>query len=458
MKKSPRFLFWFIIVVTILSVLVVLPGEIPISIETGKLPVINKSISYNKTFSGLQPNFVIGNWHIYRELSYKRGLDLAGGTSITLQADMTNITQDKRSQALESAKNVIERRVNFFGVSEPVIQTASSNTDSRLLVELPGIGDVNEAIRLIGTTAQLSFWEEGASGSAKIATGSATLPLGIETIFPNPVKSKLTGSDLQQTSVAFDQNTSAPQVQLVFTTGGAKKFADITKRNTGKIVAIALDREIIQAPRVNEPILNGNAVISGSFTRDQAKALSIQLNAGALPVPLKVLEQKTIGATLGQESLEKSMIAGVIGFIVIVVFMVVLYGKPGILASIALSLYVIFILALFKLIPVTLTLAGIAGFILSIGMAVDANILIFERMREELRFGKARPVAVELGFSRAWTSIRDSNVSSLITSAILYYFGTGSVRGFALTLALGVLISMFSAIVVTRTFLRMVYR
>lgn len=429
--KNPRILIWLIIIFTVFSIIVDLPE------------IAQKNI--------LKP---LG---IKRDFPFRKGLDLEGGTSITLRANMTDIPSDQRKDALDSAKTVIERRVNLFGVSEPTIQTATVNQDYRIIVELAGVSDINEAINLIGTTAQLTFWEEGASGSARLASPSA-LPLGLNQVLgENPKKTDLTGKDLEQSNVSFDPNTGKPQVQLVFTSEGAMKFGEITKRNVGKAVVIVLDNQIIEAPRVNEPILGGNAVITGSFTTETAKALSIQLNAGALPVSLNVLEQRTIGATLGNVSLKKSLIAGILGFFVIVIFMVVLYGKLGLLASMALILYVFYVLAIFKLIPVTLTLAGIAGFILSIGMAVDANILIFERMREELRLGKPRQAAIELGFSRAWTSIRDSNVSSLITSFILYQFGTGIVRGFALTLSIGILISMFSAIVVTRTLLRVIY-
>ncbi len=455
--KNSRFLFWFIIFLTIVAILIDLPREIQVNWDSPKLPIINKKISIHKTFYGVNPSNVFGTG-LRRDLSFKKGLDLEGGTSITLKADMKDIPQNQRKDALEAAKDVIERRVNFFGVSEPVIQTATVNQESRIIAELPGVTDINQAIQLIGKTAQLTFWEEAASGSAQ-STSPTQLPLGmIQVIGPNVHKTNLTGKDLQQATVTFAQNTGFPQVQLMFSGEGAKKFADITKRNVGKRVAMVLDNEVIEAPRVQTAINDGNAVITGQFSTDTAKALAIQLNAGALPVPLSVLEQHTVGATLGVSSLEKSLFAGILGFIIIVIFMSVLYGRLGMLASVALFLYTLFVLALFKLIPVTLTLAGIAGFILSIGMAVDANILIFERMREELRRGKSRDIATELGFLRAWTSIRDSNISSLITSAILYYFGTGIVRGFALTLAVGVLVSMFSAIVVTRTFLRTVYK
>lgn len=456
--KHSRLLFWFIVVLTIIGIFVDLPKEFVFDFTIPKLPFTQKEIHIKKTFVGFSPNFFIGPFHIQRDVSFRKGLDLEGGVSITYKAHVESLPEDQRKDALESAKTVVERRINFFGVSEALVQTATVNNESRIIVEVPGLTDVDSAVNLIGTTAQLSFWEEGASGSAKIASPSA-LPLGINQFLgENPKKTNLAGKDLQRATVTFNPNTGAPEVSIVFSSDGGKKFADITKRNVGKRVAIVLDDVVIMAPNVNTPILDGNGVISGGFTTDQAKNLSIQLNAGALPVSLSILEQQKIGPTLGLSSLQKSLFAGAIGFVVIVIFMVVLYGRFGIIASIALLLYTVFVLAIFKLIPVTLTLAGIAGFILSIGMAVDANILIFERMREELRTGKSLPVALELGFSRAWSSIRDANISSLITSFILYYFGTGPVRGFAVTLAIGVLVSMFSAIMVTRTFLRLVYK
>lgn len=445
--KNPRVLFWFIVVLTIVSFLIDLPEKFTL---------------FNRHFD-LSPNFFIGPFHIQKDLAFQKGLDLEGGVSITYRALIKEIPSDKRKDALEGTKTVIEKRINFFGVKEPVIQTATVDGDARIIVEIPGVTDVDNAIRLIGTTAQLSFWEVGEQSNAaslaepKMATPSG-FPLGLIELLGNPKKTDLTGKDLQQTGVTFNQNTGSPEVSLVFSSDGGKKFADITKRNVGKRVAIVLDDHVISAPTVNTAITDGNAVITGGFTIDEAKALSIQLTAGALPIPLSILEQRTIGPTLGLTSLQKNLFAGIVGFIVIVVFMSALYGRFGILASVALIVYTLFVLAIFKLIPVTLTLAGIAGFILSIGMAVDANILIFERLREELRTGKKLQSAIEIGFARAWTSIRDSNIASLITSAILYQFGTGPVRGFAVTLAIGVLVSMFSAIIVTRTFLRLIYR
>lgn len=461
--KNYRFTFLLVIIVSLIALIINVPKTIPLDFTIPAIPGVTQQVQVKKTFSGFNPNFSIGAISFQRDLSFKKGLDLEGGTSVTLRANMMDIPEAQRETALDSAKEVIERRINFYGVSEPVIQTSKAGNEYRIIVEIPGVTDVNQAVQLIGQTAKLTFWEEGtlsgqASSSAQ-ASPSAQMPLGVPQLLGvNAKQTNLTGSDLASSVVSFDTNTGQPQVQLNFTPDGSKKFAEITKRNTGKIVAIVLDNQIIEAPRVNEPITGGNAVISGSFTTDQAKQLSIQLNAGALPISLSVLEQRGIGATLGQASLEKSLFAGVLGFLVIVLFMSALYGRLGILASVALVVYTLITLALFRVIPVTLTLAGIAGFILSIGIAVDANILIFERMKEEMRSGKSHEVAIKIGFQRAWSSIRDSNIASLITSAILYYFGTGMVRGFALTLALGVLVSMFSAITVTRTLLRVFYK
>lgn len=433
--KKPRLFFAFIFLLTVLAVYIVVP---PVKGIPGGI------------------HLRLGSFSLTRDFPFQKGLDLQGGTSITLKADMSKIKNADRDNALQTAESVIARRINLYGVKEPVVQTARVNGDYRIVVELPGV-NVAQAVQLVGTTAQLTFWEPVASTSA-LAANPNTLPVGIiQTLGPYAHQTDLTGSDLQNATVTFDSKSGQPQVQLTFTSDGTKKFGEITSRNVGNRVAMVLDNVVLEVPTVNEAIVTGDAVISGGFTTDTANQLSIQLRAGSLPVPLSVLSQQTIGATLGAGSLEKSLFAGLIGFAVIVIFMIFLYGRLGFLASIALAVYTLLALSVFKLIPITLTLAGIAGFILSIGMAVDANILIFERMKEELRSGKSRHVAIELGFSRAWSSIRDSNISTLITSAVLYQFGTGIVRGFAITLAIGVLISMFSAISITRTFLRMFY-
>ncbi|PIP74540.1 MAG: protein translocase subunit SecD [Candidatus Levybacteria bacterium CG_4_9_14_3_um_filter_35_16] len=445
--KNPRFLLWIIILLTVISVFVNLPSSFNLSIKPFK------PVSFDKAA-------ILSKIKITKKLDFRKGLDLEGGTSITLKAEMKNIPSTQRKDALESAKSIIERRVNLFGVAESIVQTSTVNGEYRIIVELPGVTDLNEVRKLIGTTAELTFWEEVGTQSGKFKENQPNYPLNLPSGYN---RTNLTGNDLKQSAVGFNQNTGNPQVLLTFTSDGSQKFGEITKRVVGKRLAIVLDNMVIEAPSVNEPILGGNAEISGGFTVETAKALATELNAGALPVPLTTLQSHVIGPTLGLSSLQKSLFAGALGFVVIVIFMIILYGSLGVIASVALALYTLFVLAIFKLssltpYSITLTLSGIAGFILSIGMAVDANILIFERIKEELRAGKNKRVALEMGFSRAWTSIRDSNISTLITSAVLYKFGIGTVKGFALVLAIGVLVSMFSAIVVTRTFLKLVYK
>ena len=362
-----------------------------------------------------------------------QGLDLRGGTHLVYEADLAKIDSASKQKALTSVTDILDRRINALGVSEPVMQTIKINNADGVLIELPGIQNIDDAVKLIGQTAQLKFM----------------------TIDGQVV---VEGSDLKRSTVSLDPAGKAGhngQVNLEFNPDGAKKFADATTANVGKQIAIILDDQVISAPTVQTAITDGSAVINGDFTIDQAKQLSIALNSGALPVPLKLVEQRNVGATLGDAPLKQAAVAGLLGFLAVAIFMIFLYRLPGLLAVLALMLYSTFTLALFKLIPVTLTLAGIAGFILSIGMAVDANILIFERMREEQRRGKSLPVALEDGFKRAWNSIRDSNASSIITALILIWFGTGSIRGFALTLLIGILVSLFTAITVTRTFLRL---
>ncbi|MCL4390519.1 MAG: protein translocase subunit SecD [Patescibacteria group bacterium] len=384
-----------------------------------------------------------------RVLELKKGLDLAGGTRLVLQADMSQVNSADRDTALESLKGIIERRVNLFGVSEPVVQSSKSGNDYRVIVELAGITDVNQAIDLVGKTANLTFREEvSASESANISTISAQL------YGPYQKLTDLSGKDLKLAKPAFQSSTNEPIIQLTFNAEGTKKFADITTRDVGKHLAIFLDDQLLMAPTIQSAITDGQPVISGNFTTAQTKEYSILLNSGALPAPVHVIEQRTIGATLGQDSINKSLLAGTVGLTIVALFMIANYGRLGIFADLALMIYSLVVLAIFKLIPVTLTLAGIAGFILSIGMAVDANILIFERMKEEIRWGRSKIAAIELGFARAFPSIRDSNASSLITCAILFYFGTGSVRGFAVTLAIGIIVSLFTAVTVTRTLLR----
>ncbi|EKD84671.1 MAG: hypothetical protein ACD_38C00176G0006 [uncultured bacterium] len=428
---KPRAVLWIIVFITIISLFFNLPAF-------PKVKILGRSVNI--------------------DFPLKLGLDLQGGTQVVLEAQMDKIDPQNRDAALESAKNVIEKRVNLFGVSEALVQSSKIGDQRRILVELPGLKDASAAAAMIGKTAQLDFREQ-------IATPSSEATRSAQALFDSFRPTGLTGADLKKAQVTFGSGNgkTGPQVSIEFTQEGASKFAEVTKRNINKPLAMFLDNAPISwpPPVVQQEIIGGNAVITGNFTTDEAKNLAIQLNAGALPVPIKILEQRSIGPTLGAESVNKSLVAGIIGLAIVAVYMGAYYGVLGLIADVALIIYTILILAIFKtglfiLPPVTLTLAGIAGFILSIGMAVDANILIFERMKEEIRWGKGKTTALELGFKRAWSSIWASNVSSLITAAILYGMGTSLIRGFAITLAIGVMVSMFTSYVVTRTFLRYV--
>lgn len=380
-----------------------------------------------------------GIFGLDRDLPVRQGLDLQGGVRLAYELDLSKTADSEKASAIESTRQVIERRVNSTGVAEPLIQPAKVGSTNTVVVELPGIKDVQQAIDLIGKTAQLEFKELDPTSTENDVKW---LPTG------------LSGKQLKRAQVSFDQTTNAPQVGLQFNEDGQRLFSEVTGRNVGKQVAIFLDDQVLSAPTVQQAIDSGDAVITGQFTIEQVKQLVSLLNAGALDVPIKLIEQHTVGATLGVDSIRKSLVAGIIGLVLVMLFMIINYRLAGLIAVFALTGYALITLALFKLIPVTLTLAGIAGFILSIGMAVDANILIFERLREELREGKTLKIALEEAFRRAWPSVRDSNASTLITCAILYYTTTGSVRGFAFTLALGVIVSLFSSITASRAFLR----
>ena len=423
---KPRRLFWLIIILTLLAIFIDLPSSFRL-----KLAIPKTKIKIDQEISRPKLDLRIGKFHFYRDLEIKQGIDLAGGTHLVFQADMSKVAQDDKSSAIEAAKDNIERRINMFGIVEPLVQTSRLGEEYRLIVEIPGISNINQAIELIGQTAQLDFRElpEGATSASSLADFKPT---------------GLTGKELTRSRVEFDSNTGKPVVGLEFSDEGAKRFAEITKRNINKPVAIFLDQWPLTVPMVKEEISTGKAVISGDFTIDEAKKLSIQLNAGALPVPIKVIEQRNMGASLGGESVQKSIRAGLVGLLMVAAFMIAYYGYLGFLATCGLVIYGLLTLALYKLIPVTLTLPGIAGFLLSVGMAVDSNILIFERMKEEIWVGKPRGLAMELGFGRAWDSIRDANVCTLITCFILFnpfnwsFLNTsGMVRGFALTLGLG---------------------
>lgn len=388
-----------------------------------------------------------------RELKVREGLDLKGGSNLVYEADMSKVPEPDRAEAIRGAVNVVEERVNKLGVSEPIVQSASAGGSYRVSVELPGVTDVAQASNTIGETVTVEFREQNPNPPAPNPDPAAQDPLAIT----NPATA-ITAANFKRASVQFNQQTSQPEILIVFDSEGAKKFAELTKRNVGKPIYIIRDNGIISAPNVQQEINAGEATISGQFGIEEAKELATKLNSGKLPVPLKLAEQRTVGPTLGQDSVEKSLVAGLIGLTLVAMFMIFYYRLPGVLAVAALLVYASVMVALFKLIPVTLTLAGIAGFIFSIGIAVDANILIFERMKEELRGGRSLQQAVEAGFSRAFTSIRDSNIASLLLASVLYAFGSGTIKGFAVVLALGVLISLFSAITVTRTFVRLTAR
>ena len=415
----------------------------------------------------------------FGKFPFKYGLDIQGGTQLTYQADTSKIAKGDVKANMDALRDVIERRVNLFGVSEPVVQTEEVNALSgkpieRLIVELPGVTDIKKAVDLIGQTPLLEFKTARPDGGEKTAIQAAYTKAqealkkeGItqaekQQIFlsdpllqqdPNYIPTKLTGAFLKKATLQFDSRTNEPKILLSFNDQGREMFAAITKDNVGKVVAIYLDGSPISTPVVREAILDGNAEISGSFDVASARELVGRFNSGALPVPIELLSTQTVGATLGEKALHSGVKAGLLGVIIVALFLIFWYRLPGLIATIALAIYIALMLTIFKLIPVTLTAAGIAGFILSIGMAVDANILIFERMKEELKKGKDISDATHDGFTRAWLSIRDSNISSMISAVILFGFGTSLVKGFALTLGIGVLISMFSAITVTRTFL-----
>ncbi|OHA02355.1 MAG: protein-export membrane protein SecD [Candidatus Sungbacteria bacterium RIFCSPHIGHO2_02_FULL_52_23] len=389
---------------------------------------------------------------LFAGFPYRLGLDIQGGTHLVYHADVSVLAESDKAGSMEALRDVIERRVNLFGVAEPLVEVERSGGDWRLVAELAGVRDVGAAIRLIGETPYLEFREER-SVAERDAIMAAQKQGERMLEDPNFVPTELTGRFITRADVDFDQTTFQPLVNLKLTGEGATLFAELTKQNIGKQIAIYLDGVAISAPVVREEITGGSAQISGNFTPQSARELAGRLNAGALPVPIKLIAQQSIEASLGRESLARSLYAGAIGFLAVVVFMLLWYRLPGLIAVAALVVYAGIVLAIFKLIPVTLTLAGIAGFVLSVGMAVDANILIFERMKEELARGLALEDAIREGFRRAWTSIRDSNVSSLLTAGILYWLGTSMVQGFALTLGVGILVSMFSAISVTRTLL-----
>ena len=389
-------------------------------------------------------------------LTLRLGLDLQGGTQIQLEPDLPS-GQKATDEQLELARAIIERRVNGLGVNESLVQTGKD----RIIVALPGVDDPDAAIETLRGTGQLEFVDLGdnperlgAGDEINTSNGPAENP-ATDTVY----ETVMTGDKLKNVDVRRDPNTQKPYIAFELTPEGSKIFGEYSGKNIGKFLAIVMDKTILSAPVIQAKITDAGQ-ITGNFTLDEAQNLAIQMKYGALPVPLQVVDVRTVGPSLGEDSVRRSLLAGTIGIIVVLLFMLAFYRLPGFLADLALLSFVSFNIALYKIIPVVLTLPGIAGFLLTTGTAVDANILIFERMREELRAGRSLPSAVEAGFSRAWTSILDSNLSTILTGLILLYFGSNFgasvVQGFAITLIIGVLVSMFTAVFATRTFMRFI--
>ncbi len=417
-KKGLLIKFIVLFIILILTTLVVLP-------KGPDLDLTMLGINYKK------------------QLKLHKGLDLQGGTQLVYELDVSK--EKKKSEAQDKAIAVIRNRVDAFGVSEPVIYPETFGDSLRVVVELPGISNIDEAVNLIGKTAQLQFKEQG-NVSAEPNT-----PVSLGGVWnKEPI---LTGAEFKRADIGRDEQGNI-EINLEFNSEGAQKFADATKRNIGKQIAIFLDEDLLSAPTVQNEITDGKARITGKFSLQEAKNLAIQLNAGALPVPLKLAEQKNIGATLGEESLDSSFLAGFIGLMALMIFLLMFYRFLGLLTVFSLLVYTLVTLSAFKLLSVTLTLAGIAGFILSTGAAAEASVLILERIREEKRKGKPLSMSIEAGYRGAWSSIWDSNMVSLILAAIVYYLGTGLIKGFGITLAIGVIVSLLTVVLVSEPILR----
>ena len=435
MDKGTKTNLIIISLIFIVSFFVVFPGY------------LNKGILFlNNQFSLTLPTV--------SQSGFKLGLDLQGGSHLVYEADVKDIPANEQGEVMSGLRDVIERRINTFGVREPVVRVEERGEHKRLIVDLPGVKNVKEAIDMIGKTPYLEFREERSEEETKkiLEEQKKGKDIGVD---PYYKKTNLTGKYLKRANISFNQTTFEPEVLLEFNSKGADVFKEITTRDVGKKIAIYIDNILISAPVVREPISGGKAQITGKFTLKEAKELVRNLNAGALPVPIKLISQTTVGPTLGKVSLSKSLKAGFYGFLAVIIFMVAFYRFSGLIASVSLIIYALIVLSLFKLIPVTLTLAGIGGAILSVGMAVDANVLIFERQKEEMRDGETFLRAIEIGFQRAWPSIRDSNFTTLIVALIMFFFGTSFIKGFALTLGTGIVVSMFSAIFITKNFMRM---
>ncbi len=414
--------------------------------------------------------------HPDSKYAFHLGLDLSGGTQLVYRADVSSLPENSVKEAMASLRDVIERRINLFGVSETSVQVEQANFatqgENRLIVELPGITDIKKAVAMIGQTPLLEFKTVRPEGPEKEKLMKELIALqeraskgeDVSSIpIPDPyfVATDLTGRYLKTSAVDFSQSGASgasgsfgsPIVTLTFDKTGSELFEKITKENIGKPVAIYLDGSPISTPTVQGAISGGQAIITGNFTLDEAKQLVGRLNSGALPVPIELVSTNSIGASLGGEAAAAGVFAGLVGFIILSVLLIVWYRLPGIVSVVSLMIYTSLMFALIKLIPITLTAAGIAGFIISLGLAVDGNILIAERLKEEIRGGRTIADAIRTGFERAWTSIRDSNLSSILTAAILFFFGSTLIQGFAMTLGLGAILSMLSAVTISRIIL-----
>ena len=448
-QKFGRSLF-LIFFLTVIAAFIAFPSELKINQK-----ILGKQIK--KDISKPPIDFYFLGKHIYKDYQLKKGLDIQGGMQVVLEAEMNEVADEDKEIALESSKEIISKRVDLYGISEPSIQTSRVDEQYRLIVELPGVTDPQQALDLVGRTAQLEFKLQRELTEAEMieATQSAMVWLNA---FEG---TGLTGKQLKRAQMQFDPQSSKPVISLEFNEEGRELFAEISKNHIGEVLAIFIDDTPVAMPSISTAILDGRAVMTGAFTVDEAKSLAIQLNAGALPVNIKVLEQKTVGASLGEASIEKSIRAGVIGLVLVMFFMWLYYGWLGFVADISLLIYAILTVALYKVLGVVLTLPGIAGLLLTIGMAVDSNILIFERMKEELRAGHPYKRAMELGFGRAWDSIKDANLASILTALVLinplnlsFLNTSGLVKGFGITFLLGTVLSLFTGVIVSRLLLR----
>jgi preprotein translocase subunit SecD len=408
--------------------------------------------------------------HLGGKLETHLGLDLVGGVQALLEAEVPE-GESISADDMRIATTIVENRVNGLGTDEAVVQQAG---DRRIVVEVPGETDPQRALERIKQTGLLEFVDMGSTpipegtiiqtdhpsslttGVTATETVTSTAPTITDQIF----HTVMTGHVIRDAIVTTDPNTGEIIVQFWLTDDGSEEFAEYTSSHVGQILGIVLDKRVVSAPSINSAITQGEGIIEGNFTQASAEDLADYLRYGALPVPLKVVETRVIGPSLGQDSLQKSLVAGLVGFTIVILFMALYYRLPGLIADVAIIIYALIAFALFRFLPITLTLPGIAGFLLSTGSALDANILIFERIKEELRAGRTLSNAVDLGWKRAWPSIRDSNIATLLTCAILFIFGSAFgatiVKGFSITLALGVMISLFTALVVTRTLMALV--